>query len=94
MSKRLKFAAKLAVLSFAAAVSLLPTAAAALPTHERLINYLDANGAVIGDLLTTCDGQRYYTGQRSAITEVVYETPCNPEPPPPGGCLNWPWCPT
>lgn len=93
MINKLKFLAKVGVMSFAAAISVLPSAAAALPTHERLIEYLDANGDPIGELLTTCDGQRYYTGARSSSTRVVYEWACQQEGTP-NPCLKWPWCPT
>ena len=87
--------AKLGVLAFASAASLLPTAAAALPTHERLVFYLDGNGQYIGELLTTCNGRRYYSGSTSSNIQVVYEEPCEPPTGNPGcGYINGLWyCP-
>jgi len=78
MTKHLRRVARLGVLTFAGVVSMLPTAAAALPTHEQLLYYLDANGGYIGERLTTCDGGNYLTGSTSSNVTVVYREPCDP----------------
>jgi len=82
--KALLLTAKVAALSFAVGMSLMPMTALALPSYDRVVTYYDGPDSygVVGEFIMNCTGHSSLIGQRTPwYSEVV--TMCDVESGPP-----------